>query len=276
MSSVTTIEAPEFNYLQTFMRESSAIVLDPGKEYLVESRLMPLAYSEGLSNVGELLVRLRREKSELLRRKILDAMTNNETWFFRDFYPFEALRQEIIPALMTSRADTRSLQFWSAASSSGQEAYSIAMLLKEKFALPNWKFSILGTDICSAIRARAAEGRYSQMEINRGLPAAMLTKHFVRSGLDWIIAPSIREMVEFRACNLAEPWPDIPKMDVVFLRNVMIYFDVAIRKQILLRLRSVLKPDGILFLGCAETTLNLDAGFDRIPFQKTVYYRLSK
>lgn len=276
MSGVTSIESSEFNYLQAFMRESSAIVLDPGKEYLVESRLMPLAYNEGLRTVGELLVRLRQEKSELLRRKILDAMTNNETWFFRDFYPFEALRQEIVPALMTSRAATRSLRFWSAASSSGQEPYSIAMLLKEKFAFPNWKFSILATDISSAVRARAAEGRYSQMEINRGLPAPMLTKYFVRSGLDWIIAPSVREMVEFRACNLAQPWPDLPKMDVVFLRNVMIYFDVAIRKQILSRLRSVLQPDGVLFLGCAETTLNIDAGFERIPFQKTVYYRLSK
>jgi chemotaxis protein methyltransferase CheR len=258
------------------MRESSAIVLDPGKEYLVESRLMPLAYNEGLRTVGELLVRLRQEKSELLRRKILDAMTNNETWFFRDFYPFEALRQEIVPALMTSRAASRSLRFWSAASSSGQEPYSIAMLLKEKFAFPNWKFTILATDISSAVRGRAAEGRYSQMEINRGLPAPMLTKYFVRSGLDWMIAPSVREMVEFRACNLAQPWPDLPKMDVVFLRNVMIYFDVAIRKQILSRLRSVLQPDGVLFLGCAETTLNIDAGFERIPFQKTVYYRLSK
>lgn len=276
MSSVTTIEASEFTYLQGFMRECSAIVLDSGKEYLVESRLMPLAYSEGLRTVGELLVRLRQENSGVLRRKILDAMTNNETWFFRDFYPFEALRQEIVPALMTSRAHTRSLRFWSAASSSGQEAYSIAMLLKEKFAFPNWKFSILATDISSAVRARAAEGKYSHMEVNRGLPATMLTRYFVRSGLDWIIAPSIREMVEFRACNLALPWLDIPKMDVVFLRNVMIYFDVAIRKQILARLRSVLQPDGVLFLGCAETTLNIDAGFERIPFQKTVYYRLSQ
>jgi len=257
------------------MRESCAIVLDPGKEYLVESRLMPLAYDEGLRTVGELLVRLRQENSELLRRKILDAMTNNETWFFWDFYPFEALRQEIVPALMTSRAATRFLRFWSAASSSGQEPYSIAMLLKEKFAFPSWKFSILATDICSAVRARAAEGRYSQMEINRGLPATMLTKYFVRSGLDWMIAPSVREMVEFHACNLAEPWLDIPKMDVVFLRNVMIYFDVSIRKQILSRLRSVLQPDGVLFLGCAETTLNIDAGFERVPFQKTVYYRLT-
>ena len=217
-----------------------------------------------------------RRNPSYCARKILDAMTNNETWFFRDFYPFEALRQEIVPALMASRATTRSLRFWSAAASSGQEPYSIAMLLKEKFAFPNWKFSILATDICSAVRARAAEGRYSQMEINRGLPATMLTKYFVRSGLDWMIAPSVREMVEFQACNLAEPWPELPRMDVVFLRNVMIYFDVAIRKQILSRLRSVLQPDGVLFLGCAETTLNIDAGFERIPFQKTVYYRIAK
>ena len=203
-------------------------------------------------------------------------MTNNETWFFRDFYPFEALRQEIVPALMTSRAATRSLRFWSAASSSGQEPYSIAMLLKDKFAFPNWKFSILATDICSTIRERAAEGKYSHMEINRGLPATMLTKYFVRSGLDWTIAPSIREMVEFRACNLAEPWPEIPKMDVVFLRNVMIYFDVAIRKQIFSRLRSVLQPDGISSLVARKPRSILMPAFERVPFQKTVYYRLPK
>ena len=185
MSATTTIEAAEYAYLQAFMRERSAIVLDPGKEYLVESRLMPLVYNEGLATVGELLVRLRQGKPESLRRKILDAMTNNETWFFRDFYPFEALRQEILPALMKARAGTRSVRFWSAAASSGQEAYSIAMLLRENFALPGWKFSILATDISSAVLARAAEGRFSRMEVNRGLPASMLTKYFVkrRAGL---------------------------------------------------------------------------------------------
>ena len=274
MSGATTIEAAEYAYLQAFMRERSAIVLDPGKEYLVESRLMPLVYTEGLATVGELLVRLRQGKPESLRRKILDAMTNNETWFFRDFYPFEALRQEILPALMKARAGTRSVRCWSAAASSGQEAYSIAMLLKEHFALPGWKFSILATDISSAVLARAAEGRYSRMEVNRGLPASMLTKYFVSAGLDWQLGPSIREAVEFRACNLAEPWFNIPKMDVVFLRNVMIYFEVEIRKRILARLRSVLEPDSVLFLGCAETTLNIDAGFERVPFGKTAYYRL--
>lgn len=276
MSSVTTIGASEFTYLQAFMRENSAIVLDPGKEYLVESRLMPIAYSEGLSSVGELLVRLRQEKSGALHRKILDAMTNNETWFFRDFYPFEALRQEVIPALLTARADSRTLRFWSAACSSGQEPYSIAMLLQEKFALPDWKISILATDISDTVRKRATEGRYSQMEINRGLPAPMLTKYFAKSGTDWTIAKTIREMVEFRHCNLSEPWTGIPRMDVVLLRNVMIYFDLPIRKQILMQLRSVLNPDGILFLGSAETTLNVDDGFERVPFQKTVYYRLQR
>ena len=274
MSGATSIEAAEYEYLRAFMRERSAIVLDAGKEYLVESRLMPLAYNEGLHSVGELLLRLRREKPAGLHRKILDAMTNNETWFFRDFQPFEALREQVLPALMKARAEARRLQFWSAASSSGQEAYSMAMLLKEHFAVPNWRFAILATDISSAVLARAAEGRYSRMEINRGLPATLLTKYFVSVGLDWQLSSSIRDAVEFRACNLAEPWVNIPKMDVVFLRNVLIYFDIEIRKQILARLRSVLQPDGVLFLGCAETTLNLDAAFERVPFGKTAYYRL--
>jgi chemotaxis protein methyltransferase CheR len=274
VNGATSIAAAEYEYLQAFLRERSAIVLDPGKEYLVESRLMPLVYNEGLSSVGELLLRRRRERPEALHRKILDAMTNNETWFFRDFHPFEALREQIVPALMKSRADIRTLRFWSAAASSGQEAYSIAMLLKEHFAVPNWNFAILATDISSSVLARAAQGRYSRMEVNRGLPASLLTKYFVSAGLDWQLLPSIREAVEFRACNLAEPWVNIPKMDVVFLRNVLIYFEVESRKRILSRLRAVLQPDGVLFLGCAETTLNLDAGFERIPFGKTAYYRL--
>lgn len=274
MSGAMSIQAAEYDYLRSFMRERSAIVLDHGKEYLVESRLTPLAYNEGLQSAGELLIHLRRNPSESLHRKVLDAMTNNETWFFRDFFPFEALRHQVVPALLKSRAQSRTVRVWSAAASCGQEPYSIAMLLKQNFALSNWTFRILATDICSRVLLRAAEGKYSQMEVNRGLPATLLTKYFVRCGLDWQLAPSIRECVEFRAINLAEPWPDIPKMDVVFLRNVMIYFDLEIRKLILSRIRSVLQPDGVLFLGSAETTLNIDAGFERVPYEKSAYYRL--
>jgi chemotaxis protein methyltransferase CheR len=248
-------------------------VLDEGKEYLVETRLTPLAYVEGFASIEDMLRRL-SEDGNGLRRKVLDAMTNNETWFFRDFQPFEALRKEIVPALLNARSATRLLRFWSAACSSGQEPYSLALLWREHFALRNWGIKILATDISSAILERARSGRYSQMEVNRGMPANLLTKYFRRGGLDWEIDGELRNDIEFRPFNLAEPWPEMPKADVIFLRNVMIYFDLETRKRILARVRAQLQPDGFMFLGCAETTLNLDAGFERIAFGNTAYYRM--
>jgi chemotaxis protein methyltransferase CheR len=181
----------------------------------------------------------------------------------------------VFPDLLKRREAERKLSIWSAACSSGQEPYSIAMLLRENFNLPGWTFSILGTDFCNSILERARTGLYRQMEVNRGLPAKLLARYFVQQGLHWQLRPEILAAVTFRPLNLAEPWPStIPPADIIFLRNVMIYFDVETRKAILGRVRRLLRPDGYLFLGCAETTLNLDDGFQRVQTEKFVCYKL--
>jgi chemotaxis protein methyltransferase CheR len=268
------LESGEFEYLRQFLAHHSAVILDEGKGYLAESRLTPLAYREGMDSVQELLAQIRQTSFCDLHRKVLDAMMNNETWFFRDHLPFEALRRAIIPELMADRAATRRLNFWSAASSSGQEAYSIAMLIAEEFGgMPGWSISILGTDLSSAILERARAGRYSQLEVNRGLPAKYLTKYFTREGADWVLCPEIRHKVEFRELNLCEPWRNLPRFDAVFFRNVMIYFEVEKKREILSRLVSAMKPDGYLLLGAAETTYGLSDCFARILWEKTAYYR---
>jgi chemotaxis protein methyltransferase CheR len=268
------LESQEFEYLRQFLAHHSAILLDEGKGYLAESRLTPLAYREGMDSVQELLAQIRQAPFCDLHRKVLDAMMNNETWFFRDHLPFEAMRQVIIPELIADRAALRRLNVWSAASSSGQEAYSIAMMIKEEFGgLPGWTISILGTDLSSAILERARSGRYSQLEINRGLPAKYLAKYFTREGSDWILSPSIRRMVEFRELNLARPWCNLPRFDAVFFRNVLIYFDVEKKRETFSRLLSTMKPDGYLLLGAAETTYGLSDCFARISWDKTAYFR---
>ncbi len=268
------LESQEFEYLRQFLAHHSAIMLDEGKSYLAESRLTPLAYREGMDSVQELLAHIRQTSFYDLHRKVLDAMMNNETWFFRDHLPFEALRQVIIPELTADRAALRRLNIWSAASSSGQEAYSIAMMIQEEFGgLPGWTISILGTDLSSAILERARSGRYSQLEINRGLPAKYLAKYFTHDGPDWTLSPSIRSMVEFRELNLAEPWCTLPRFDAVFFRNVLIYFDVAKKREMFSRLFSAMKPDGYLLLGATETTYGLSDCFARISWDKTAYFR---
>lgn len=268
------IGSVEFDYLRKLVRDHSAIIIDPGKEYLAECRLATVVREERCDSVQDLLRRLRVEPFNGIHRKVLDAMTNNETWFFRDLYPFQVLEQAVIPELLNARAAERRIRVWSAASSSGQEAYSIAMMLKEKFNLPGWEFSIRASDISSAILDRARKGRYTQMEVNRGLPATLMAKYFRREGMDWQLCDEIRKMVTFELHNLSHGWSDMPRFDVIFLRNVLIYFEVDIRKQILARVRQVIRPDGYLFLGGAETTLNLDSGFDRVQYDKYAYYRL--
>jgi len=272
--AVMGLEAQEFEYLRQFLAHHSAVMLDEGKGYLAESRLTPLAYREGMDSVQELLAQIRKTSFNDLHRKVLDAMMNNETWFFRDHLPFEALRLAIIPELLADRAALRRLTFWSAASSSGQEAYSIAMTIQEEFGgLPGWTISIVGTDLSSAILERARHGRYSQLEINRGLPAKYLAKYFTRDGSDWILSPTIRSMVEFRELNLAAPWVNLPRFDTVFFRNVLIYFDVEKKRETFARLLSAMKPDGYLLLGAAETTYGLSDCFARISWDKTAYFR---
>ncbi|MBK7972632.1 MAG: protein-glutamate O-methyltransferase CheR [Deltaproteobacteria bacterium] len=270
-----TLHAADFDYLRRFLYERSAIVLDPGKEYLVESRLVPLARKEGLSGIDTLVSSLRAGTANGLIQKVVEAMTTNETSFYRDNSPFELMRTKILPSLVPILDKERTLRIWSAAASTGQEIYSIAMILRDHFPqLASWKVQLLATDLSRDVLAKAREGRYNQLEVNRGLPASMLVKHFEKRGMEWQLKADIRQQVEFREMNLATNWPAMPPMDVVFLRNVLIYFDVETKRQILGRVRRVLRPHGFLFLGGAETTFQIDDGFERVALEKATVYRL--
>jgi len=268
------ISVIEFDYLRKLMREHTAIVLDSGKEYIAESRLAYLVSEEGFKSVRDLIQELRGNSFNSLHRRVVNAMTNNETWFFRDLIPFQALQRVIVPKLIADRVAEKTLRIWSAACSSGQEPYSIVMLLRENFPeLRNWNIRVMATDISHAVLERAQKGHFSQLEINRGLPVALLTRYFTRQGIAWAISDEVKSAVEFRQLNLAEGWPMLPIADVVFLRNVLIYFDIETKKQILGRVRRQLRSDGYMLMGGAETTLNLDDSFERVQYESTAYYR---
>ncbi|HVS69417.1 MAG TPA: protein-glutamate O-methyltransferase CheR [Mycobacteriales bacterium] len=266
------IATVDFDYISTFVRQRAAIVLEPGKEYLIESRLAPIAREQGLSDLAALVARM-RAGDERLHSAVVDAMTTNETLFFRDQSPFRALSDDILPALAERRAVKR-VRIWSAACSSGQEPYSLAMTCAD-FAdtHPGFGVEILATDISEEMLARTAEARYSQLEVNRGLPATHLVRHFKRVGTGWQAAERLRAMVTVKALNLARPFPDLPTQDVVFLRNVLIYFDVATRREILDQVSQVLAPDGYLFLGSAETTTFISESFERDTTGGAACYR---
>jgi chemotaxis protein methyltransferase CheR len=268
------IASVDFDLVRRTVFDTAGIVIEPGKEYLVESRLNGLARKQGLPSLDELLQRLKRD-DESLRRDVIEAMTTNETTFFRDGAPFELFKTEVLPRLIAARASTRELSIWCAASSTGQEPYSLAILLAEHFpSLESWHVRILATDLSQDVLARARAGCYSQIEVNRGLPITYLVKYFEKHGAEWRLVPRIRERVEFRQMNLVQAWPLLPSFDVVFIRNVMIYFDVSAKKSILQRIGRVLRPDGYLFLGAAETTMNLDDRFRRAPFDRAGCYQI--
>lgn len=270
-----TLQTADVDYVRLLVRRQAAIVLQPNQAYLVEARLGPVARVEGLDSIAALVDRLRRSPSGGLHDRVVEAMTVNETSFFRDAGPFRALEEQVLPELVASRAPRRNLSIWSAACASGQEPYTIAMVLADGFPhLAGWRVRILATDLSEAMVARGRAGRYSQLEVNRGLPATRLVRHFTRDGVDWQVSERLRRAVEFRPLNLIRPWPALPPMDVVFLRNVLIYLDLATRRDILARLRRVLRPDGVLFLGGAETTLGLDDHFERVQVGAVSCYRL--
>lgn len=269
------IAAQDFMYIRDLVRSRSAIVLEVGKEYLVESRLEPLARKEGIGSVAELVSKLRTQSFNRLHSAVIEAMTTNETSFFRDSTPFDAMRATLIPQLVEKRRKERRIAIWSAASSSGQEIYSIAILLKELGTmLDGFQITLLATDLSAQMVTRARDGKYNQVEIGRGLTPAQLSRFFTKVGADYQVKDELRKMVEFRELNLAAPWGNIPTMDIVFLRNVMIYFDIETRRGILQRVRQILQPDGILFLGAAETTSNVDESFERTVIDKAAGYRM--
>jgi chemotaxis protein methyltransferase CheR len=269
-----TMTAVEFDYLRKLVRQRSAIVLEAGKEYLAEARLATLVRQHGAASVQDLVSRLRTEQHGPLHSQVVEAMTTNETLFFRDVPVFDALRTDILPALAKDAAGRR-LNVWSAACSSGQEPYSLQVLLREHFpALCSGGVHLLATDLSTAMLERCREGRYSQLEVNRGLPARLLVKYFGRQGMHWQVNDELRRGVEFRQMNLDEPWPALPPMDLVLLRNVLIYFDMDTKRSILARLRRLVRPGGFLILGGAETLLNVDDSFERITFGRATCYQL--
>ncbi len=272
-----TIDASAFTFVSELVRAESAIVVGPGKEYLVESRLLPIARELGFGDAAALVSRFRQRPDQLLRQRIVEAMTTNETSFFRDREPFNALRDVIAPELVESRqrrGAARRLTVWSAACSTGQEAYSIAIsLIDHPKISSDWQIDVVASDINREVLDRATTARYSQLEVNRGLPALSMVNYFERSGPGWSPTEKVRKLIRFKQLNLAEAFRELPVFDIVFLRNVLIYFDTPTKTDVLARVRETMAPDGYLFLGGAETTLGLDDGFDRVPVGSATAYR---
>lgn len=265
-----------FKHICDLVMKEAAIVLGTGKEYLVEARLGAVASRHHYPTLNALVDHLRFSRTSApLQREIVDALTTNETLFFRDFHPFEALKKDVLPVLLDRHREGR-ITIWSAACSSGQEAYSLAMLIAENFPQAADRFQIIGTDISTHILRRARAGVYQQLEVNRGLPATLLVKYFKQVPDGWELSEDIRRRVEFRELNLARPWPGMPRCHLVMMRNVMIYFDIAVRRQILGQVRGTLHPGCYLLLGGAETTLMVDDGFSPLNIGRTTFYTSSR
>jgi chemotaxis protein methyltransferase CheR len=257
--------AAPFAFIRTFLYEQLAIQVGADKDYLIESRLTPVLRRHRLADFGALVQRLRAKANDAIAIDVLDAMTTNETYFFREPALFDALVNDMLPALMRARAATQRLQIWSAACSSGQEPYSLVMHLRERLPqLRDWQTHVVATDVSPSCLDQARRGAYRQLEVNRGLPAPYLLKYFTRSGLDYTVKDEIRQAIAFRTLNLVGNWPIDIRPDLLLMRNVLIYFDQPTKAAILGKVRQVLAPDGYLVLGAAETTLNVDAAFERV------------
>lgn len=269
-----SLSVDDYAFVRELTARESALALGPDKAYLVEARLAPIAEREGCDSVGELVAAMRtgtrtwRSGLAALHDDVVQAMTTNETSFFRDIHPFDALRDVVLPRVIAERGRA---SVWSAAASTGQEAYSVGMLAADSF--PTTPISILATDLSKDVLTRADAGVFSQLEVNRGLPASMLVRHFQRAGAGWQVSADIRRRVEFRQLNLARPWSPLPRMDVVLLRNVLIYFDAPAKRAVLTQVARVLDDGGVLFLGGAETTYGLDDGWERVQVGRTSFYR---
>jgi chemotaxis protein methyltransferase CheR len=248
----------DFTYLQSMLHRRSGLALGREKLYLLESRLGMLCRAHGIDGLGTLVTRLRTGMDPTLETRVIEAMTTNETLFFRDVTPFEQLRQVVLPDVLTRNRASRTLRIWSAGVSSGQEAYSIAMVLKGfQSELAGWSVDLVGTDISTDILAKARSGAYSQFEIQRGLPITQLLRHFEQRGDQWLVKGEIKRMVRFEAFNLLEPMARFGGCDVIFCRNVMIYFDMPTKRRVLEMLGGQMNPHGVLFLGSAETVIGV-------------------
>lgn len=271
-SDAAVLDTENYRFLTDYVYRESGIVLDNDKRYLLEARLMPVVQDSQLASLSALCSALRGNAPSPLRQKVVEAMTTHETLFFRDATPFDALKSEILAQLVEHQKTARRLSLWSAAASSGQEAYSLAILLLEA-GLVTWNLSILGTDLSVAILEKARQGRYMQLEMNRGLPAVHLVKYFERDGLEWRIKEHVRKIVRFEQFDLRKNMANKGPFDLVFCRNVLIYFDIPTKKKILAELRGALRPGGYLVLGSAESTLNLDETYKRIQVSRATFYQ---
>jgi chemotaxis protein methyltransferase CheR len=262
----------DFEYLRKMLKDRSGLVLSADKQYLVESRLLPIARRVAASGLGELVAKLKAPGAERLTVEVVEAMTTNESFFFRDKIPFDHFRDTMLPALLAARATQRRLRIWCAAAATGQEPYSLAMMLKEMPGkLAGWRVEILATDLATEVLEKAKAGTYTQFEVQRGLPIQLLVKYFTQVGDTWQISPDIRAMVQYRPLNLLRDFSNLGMFDIVFCRNVLIYFDQETKIDVFARLARVMEPDGFLTLGAAETVVGLTDAFKPVADKRGLY-----
>jgi chemotaxis protein methyltransferase CheR len=262
----------DYDFVRKLLKERSGLVLSADKQYLVESRLLPLARKSGLLSLSDLVQRLKGPNAHALATEVVEAMMTNESFFFRDKLPFEHFRDTMIPALMAARANQRRIRIWCAAASTGQEPYSLAMCLKEMAQqLVGWRIDIVASDLSNEVLEKARAGIYSQFEVQRGLPIQLLIKYFSQIGETWQIAPDLRAMVQFRPFNLLNDFASLGMFDIVFCRNVLIYFDQQTKVGILERLSRTVERDGYFILGAAETVVGLTDCFKPVPDRRGLY-----
>ncbi len=264
----------DVDFLRGVVAEQSGNVITQRQVYMLEKQLQPLAETEGLGGVEQLVVELRRSRNNKLLNKVAEAVTVNETSFFRDIHPFEALKTDVLPRIIEKNKVEKQLRIWCAASSSGQEPYSIGMVIRENFpALQNWNVKILCTDLSEEMLTKTKNGEYSQIEVNRGLPIKKLVRFFDRTGTSWTAKSELRSMIEARRLNLTTQWPYIGQFDLIFIRNVLIYFEPEVKTDILRRAIALLRPDGYLFIGSSEMVIGLGLPIEKEKFNETICYR---
>ena len=262
---------PDYEYLRKLLKDHSGLDLSTDKQYLIESRLLPLARKAGLVDIGDLVQKMKNGSISLIAQ-VVEAMTTNETFFFRDKIPFDHFREKIMPEMLQARASRKSLRIWCAAGSTGQEPYSLAICLKEMgAALSGWRVEIVATDLSNEVLEKSRAGIYSQFEVQRGLPIQMLVKYFKQTGELWQINPDIRAMVQHRQLNLLHDFSQLGRFDVIFCRNVLIYFDQDTKTSIFGRLARTVEPDGFLVLGAAETVVGLTEAFKPVADRRGLY-----
>ncbi|MEM0926247.1 MAG: protein-glutamate O-methyltransferase CheR [Planctomycetota bacterium] len=269
-----SLASADIDFLRELVAHHSGNVIAPRQVYMLEQRLAPVAGEHGLEDVTSLVAKLRRSSDRKLSTEVAEAVTVNETSFYRDAHVFEALAKKVIPDLIEHRKAQRQIRIWSAACSSGQEPYTLAMVLRERFPqLDDWDIRIVATDLSEEMLRKSRSGEYTQLEVNRGLPVKQLIRFFERKGSHWTAKATLRDMIQCQRLNLTQRWSLLGSFDVVFIRNVLIYFDQKTKSDILQRVHRLLRPDGFLFIGSAETMIGLGAPYQRETIDATVCYR---